>query len=60
MDSVEAETFSRWLMDNNSRNIYVYEKQDCDNNENIYIYKVQSHTCYIFKDKIEHVDYSST
>lgn len=60
MDRVEFEIFSKWLMDDNSRTTYVYEKQCCDNNENVYIYKNQTHTCYIFKDKIEYVDFSST
>ena len=60
MNKNEFETFSKWLMSDNSNNIYAYERQYCDNSKNIYIYEKQNHTCYMFKDKIEYVDFSST
>lgn len=59
MNKDELESFFKWLMDDNSSNIYSYKKQYCDNSKNIYIYEKQNHTCYIFKNKIEYVDFSS-
>jgi hypothetical protein len=55
MNKDELETFSKWLLDDNSNNIYAYERLHCDNGENVYIYEKKKHTCYIFKEKIEYV-----
>ena len=55
MNKDELETFSKWLLDDNSNNIYAYERLHCDNSKNVYIYEKKKHTCYIFKDKIEYV-----
>jgi len=59
MNKEELENFSKWIMDSNSHNIYVHEREYCDNSKNIYIYQKDKHTCYIFKDKIEYVDFSN-
>lgn len=60
MNKDELETLSKWILDDNSRNIFSYERQYCDNSKNVYYYEKEPHTCYIFKEKIEFIDFSNT